>query len=212
MGSESGNPKISSFHESSSEMTVLFLHIEKTGGTSVTQVLKRWAKRPCSGGLNERIDFEADFVYGHFDYGLHEHFEEAEYITILRDPISRMVSHYCHIATRRDHPHYYLVGDFENFLSLAEEWELTDFQTRRLGGDLSLAKDRLDEFAVVGVTERMEEFGIALNRRYGCPAEIPRKNRGSYAGDFRRYRDRVEEMNQKDMELYTHALSIILQK
>ena len=79
----------------------LFIHIPKSGGTSVGRV----AELPENGGGDRFIRYwhhpvqdeviremvQHDFVFGHFKYGLHQHFDaNCTYMTILRDPIERV--------------------------------------------------------------------------------------------------------------------------
>jgi hypothetical protein len=97
--------------------TLLFLHIPKTAGTSVSLALVRrfsahelyhvrdpkHAQAPCFsphhgpqqafGRLSTRRKQKFRCVLGHFHFGLHETLPgPAEYFTLLRDPLQRYVS------------------------------------------------------------------------------------------------------------------------
>jgi len=96
----------------------LFIHIPKSGGTAIGKL----AEQAENGGpgfirywhhpREQRVIAEMlqhDFVFGHFKYGVHAHFEPrpCTYMTIMRDPIDRVVSHYYyHRASVTDRFHH----------------------------------------------------------------------------------------------------------
>lgn len=80
-----------------------FIHIPKTGGTSLTQAIR--AKHPRLLTLSTPEQFRAfranpsladvDAIVGHSIFGIHRHVNTTiEYVTVLRDPIDRIVSDY----------------------------------------------------------------------------------------------------------------------
>ena len=109
-------------HMSTSEPLLLFVHIPKTAGTTVRQVLSMNEPGPRSraignvfkggGGIsksvvsNVRSGRVADFarvrlVRGHVPFGLAEYLErtlpedrEVQSFTFLREPVDRMLSHF----------------------------------------------------------------------------------------------------------------------
>jgi hypothetical protein len=95
---------------------LLFLHIPKTAGTSVHNVLHRHFSRKeqleinvfatgknLSGFSNEKLK-ELRLVRGHFAFGEHEAFGavEFEYTSMLREPVDRCVSHYYYNLAEQD--------------------------------------------------------------------------------------------------------------
>lgn len=94
--------------------TLLFLHIQKTAGTSIRDLLEpriptpyRLYLYPAPSGLpvpdflalpapdRERLRF----VMGHFRFGLHEAFAgPVRYVTMLRHPVDRVASEYFHVT------------------------------------------------------------------------------------------------------------------
>src|SRR5262252_2889208 len=125
-------------------------------------------------------------IHGHFDLSIAKHFPaDAQFVTLLRDPVERAISHYYHYRRRvvdRIHP-------LAMRASLAE-WvrdcgivEMDNGQTRRLAGEMNLpcgrvtlamldrAMSRLAKFAVVGLTERFDESLLLLQRAFGWKAK-----------------------------------------
>jgi hypothetical protein len=99
---------------------LLFLHIPKTAGTSLRQLLegavpaaqRAWVYRDPPGmtpeafmalPLEQRARMR--LVYGHFHIGLDEHIPgPSTYVTMLRDPVERTISLYHHLLTVPDSP------------------------------------------------------------------------------------------------------------
>jgi hypothetical protein len=81
-------------------------------------------------------------------------------------------------------------------------------QTRRLAGV------ELESLAVVGVLEDYEGFLDRLNRRFGLEFKAAHENRGGLLKELQakragaRLRRRIEELNRKDIALYEQALRL----
>ena len=93
--------------------TVLFMHIPKTAGTAFREAIAANFVQseiaylyPSESGflvsdlralpLEQRRAFR--IVMGHFQFGMHEALpQETEYITIVREPSARVVSHYAYL-------------------------------------------------------------------------------------------------------------------
>src|SRR5262245_34850495 len=103
---------------------VIFLHLPKTGGTTLSAILERQYRPdqvlPIRGDVrSNRGDMVFDvlrsvpqeriaslrLVSGHIPYGMHELLPAPSlYITLLRDPVQRALSQYRHVL--RDRTHY----------------------------------------------------------------------------------------------------------
>ncbi|MBK9122917.1 MAG: sulfotransferase family 2 domain-containing protein [Chloroflexi bacterium] len=133
---------------SSDRQRVVFLHIPKTGGMSLYDVLRRnYAGLPAyvqfetrSAGehaLFERPQHERDslaYVAGHVHYGIHAIWSEpAAYFTMLRDPVDRLISQYYYVTTSRDHRNYEKRSAV-TFSEFALEERHGSYVARRLAG------------------------------------------------------------------------------
>ena len=139
-------------------------------------------------------------VTGHLHYGVHRHMpQECDYITMLREPVARVVSMYRFIlGNPRNWLHDEVVGSgmgLEEFVRRAADPSVDNEQTRLIAGvgpgemmargadgrlrapekpqvavtenDLARAKQNLDRFLVVGLTERFDESFILIRRALG---------------------------------------------
>lgn len=111
----------------SSPKKLLFEHIPKCGGTTiVSKILPRYLNKKVfsinTGDIASRIaEFKAlsleqryyyDFVHGHGADQLREYVhEDAVKVTILRDPVERIISHYYYVLRSPQHHLYKLVTD-----------------------------------------------------------------------------------------------------
>jgi hypothetical protein len=221
------------------EQCLLFLHIPKTGGTSLTTAI-RWQYRRVPTARIVRFDAlnrppdeirrvplevrsQAKLVMGHFYYGVHKHIpQKCSYVTLLRDPIARVVSRYRHIVRNpSDHFHDVVTGSNISLEDYADsdfdKNQLDNAQTRQIAGiwpddpdeaALSTAKANLASFLTMGLVERFDE-SLALFQRvlgWGMPIYL---GRNSDPAATSRVSDRavelIQERNGLDMQLYGYA-------
>jgi hypothetical protein len=138
---------------------LIFNHIPKTAGTSLSEILKKqygvdsvyrcYGDDPQQRSIHQIVkdlgvilqspsnhNFAA--VTGHLGFGLHEFFPTLnyQYLTILREPVDRVVSYYSHVKRYFQNP----LGEAARTLSLEEfisrqlSIEVDNLQTRYLSG------------------------------------------------------------------------------
>jgi hypothetical protein len=225
------------------EPLLVYIHIPKTAGTSLRKLISRrypgrFAKAPNTFShaevAEERLraqvanDPRPLAIGGHIVFGLRDALPaDARYLTVLRDPVERTLSHYGYLVAPRDpaeRPHGLLErstpyrSDLTLDEALADPRYLPDnLQTRMLVCRRSpfedlppdaaeRAREHLRSFAHVGVTEQMDDFVTSL----GWDVEPPKRRR---VGDQRPARESltpaqlraVEEHNALDLELYALA-------
>lgn len=175
--------------------TIIFLHIPKTGGRSLQNILLRKYSSDevitdAHTKLNEISEWPDDrkrqirYLQGHFVYGAHKILpQECRYITTLRDPIDRVISHYYFLKRSPSHPlHDTIVQQnlsLEDYVTSGICDEVSNDQVRLVAGVertspvdldemLKMAKDNIDnKFLVVGLLENFNETLVLLKRRLG---------------------------------------------
>src|SRR5678815_616084 len=96
----------SSVVRTSAKPTVIFLHIPKTAGSTLDKIIDHQYKRTSIFTrayismdefkiLPEAHREKIRVLRGHMHFGVHEYLPQSSiYITILRNPIDRVISHY----------------------------------------------------------------------------------------------------------------------
>jgi hypothetical protein len=211
-----------------------FVHIEKCGGTTLIDLLRRnllfdhfdVIPRDRNSMLFSAADLQhllafrptVKSVAGHsirLESDLQSVVSQIQFITCLRAPERRYVSDYLHFVDRLD-------CDIE-FPQWLQREDRHNFQTRAIAGkpDLPLAIQRLEtRFSAVGVVERFPQFVSQVtsivqtfaNRRFDPWYEIQntrQKRRGAVdAGQLlETYRDQIRDANNLDIQLYEHAIN-----
>jgi hypothetical protein len=223
-----------------SEPTVVFLHIGKTGGTTLRRVLRRQYPESemmvVRARARPREETLADFaklpeverarprlILGHTVFGLHELVPRpSTYITLLRRPVSLVLSQYGFVRRTPGHRHHQAAQGMglEEYLTSGLAQEMDNSQTRALAGAvevpygenppelLELAKRNVEEhFRVVGLTERFDEslvlFGLAFgwSRLSYVRANVASKRVVPSPAGLAE----IERLNALDLELYDWA-------
>lgn len=164
---------------------VIFLHIPKSAGSSLSQVVRanyrseelqdHESLADLAQPLTDLSDSQKaglKAVIGHYYYGIHEGFpgREIAHVTMLRDPVERVLSSYYFLRT---YPGYEPVAEMtiKQFVDAYPEGR--NLQTLMLSGlvdkddldrfvpNLKRAIENLNGFRAVGLTERFEQ-SVAL--------------------------------------------------
>jgi len=211
-----------------------FVHIPKTAGTTLHKVISHQYPRekifihhdtqgPPSAELTARIEAQGtSVIMGHFSVGLHRFIPSLRYVTCLRDPVPRLLSHYRHAL---HDPTHYLHREaksltFAAYVSSGLSGELSDGMTRMLAGvddfhhaevtgqTLALAISNLETlFDAVIPSERFDEGVLLLARDLGwkTPYYLRRKvgrHPGPLSAPDPETIRAIENHNRHDRQLY----------
>lgn len=217
---------------------IVFLHIPKTAGSTLHTVIQRnYKSSACytyNGirypdellGLPEKQRTSIRLLKGHVPFGRHEQLGKGsfEYFTLLRDPVSRVVSHYDQMVREPKHHFYEEWKKHEYTLSeLMQNGKLiylNDLMVRMISGklyepwdsigeaDLQLAIANLDNhFVLAGVQEEFDAFLLLLCQHYNWKWPYYRKQQVAKAGDKKVVLDNDTRLaimahNKYDQQLY----------
>ncbi|MCH7887189.1 MAG: sulfotransferase family 2 domain-containing protein [Candidatus Marinimicrobia bacterium] len=97
---------------------IIFLHIPKTGGTTLRDIFHRQYKKDESiltqrlieseniiKGLKDEEKNRILMIQGHMKFGLHKHFNnQFKYFTMMREPVKRVLSQYTYLLSLKNKP------------------------------------------------------------------------------------------------------------
>jgi Galactose-3-O-sulfotransferase len=217
---------------------IIFLHLPKAAGStlnrlieceyplsqiySVDPVFYRWSWAHLQRLSKERLRRTRVFK-GHMLFGLHAILPQpATYITVLREPVDRVLSAFYFMRSYPLHPLYWRlrVGDYtiEDFVRRSRRENVqckilagVDYYTPCTNQICEAAKENLERhFSVIGLRERFEESLALMKARFGW------KLRNYSSFNVSRTRpgkadlpastlDLIAEKNSFDMSLYEFA-------
>lgn len=216
---------------------LVFVHIPKTAGTTLHKILTHQFRRIVihhdsegfwDNELSQRIAAaDPDVVMGHCSVGLHRYLPDVRYVTCLRDPVSRLSSHYFH--ARNDPTHYLHDAirnrglDLAGYVASGLSGELSDGMTRMLAGLEDFHHAKVDEQTLATAKSNLEtlfdsiilsehfDAGLLLvagrlgwKEPYYIRRKVGRRPPESSAPDGHS-RAVIEEHNRHDRSLYEWA-------
>jgi hypothetical protein len=181
----------------------IFMHLPKTGGNTLTAVLRRrftgpqcFQFNPDDPGDLQRLARTGGrgvgYIDGHLPFGLHRWLDRpAVYITLLRHPVERLISEYYFIWNYEPHPlHRFLRTGrvtLEEYVEISRANVMTTHLSSSVEGSpmfptevaeehLRIAKENLSRhFAAVGITERFDAFLLIVSRMIGLRLPLYRR-------------------------------------
>ena len=226
---------------------LIFVHIPKAGGSTLQEVVVRQYRGArgfrFTGGGDRLAAFTAlpqeerdgfDLLQGHVHFGLHRLLSRpATYITMLRDPVDRVVSHYHFVLANPDHYLYPQIAgrgmSLIDYVLARASHELDNDQVRWLCAadhfDVEIGRvsramveeakwNLANAFEVVGLVERFDDTVRCLEAAFGWagggPAERRNvnKHRPTIAEVPTEARDAIRRVNRYDVELYEFAVGL----
>jgi hypothetical protein len=244
----------------SRDQVLCFIHVPKTAGTVVRSVV--YVNNPgrlvkpvpnvfkggggmSTSGLAELPDRAQELelegvgaLHGHHPLGIRSYLEPAfpdrafRYITMLRDPVERSISHFFHVRDVQDEDDSQPPGglrplpagvSFEGAIVMGYLHD--NVETRMLSGDpepfgdvddamLARAKRNVREtMTLVGITERLDESLVLAKQRLGLRSLLVNFSQRVNAGRPRgpevppHLRSAAERYNRYDAQLYRFAVA-----
>ena len=205
---------------------ILSVHIPKTAGVSIRNILKEhygagfvlhyWQITDAWGRTLEAVPAEAACVHGHYQTdALTQQFPDATLITWVRDPVDRVASSYFHRLRDPDWQHPVCVELHQKKLTLVQYAALPLVQnemTRFFGSK------RPEDFAFIGIVEDFERSLTYMEHLLGvadipsrCDNVNPAKPVGGYVLDAQTRRE-IAQHNAADASLYEKCLGLWREK
>jgi hypothetical protein len=239
------------------EKVLIFVHQPKTGGTTLKNIVKRQFRPAEVYEFNdvgpEQVQESVDrlralpddqkqrirCVMGHMAIGIHRFLpREPVYLTMLRNPVERAISHFYHIhGSSQNWGYDELVeknAGLDDYVRWYDDYGFSNLQTRCLvepelemwdrivgphpkleASALEVAKKNLaTRFAASGIQERFDESLVVMKKALGWGsifygrANVTR-GRKRQSEISRKTIDRIEELNALDMELWKYADTLL---
>lgn len=231
------------------EKSLIFVHIPKTAGTTLSTIIAR-QYRPndifvfkSSVPLPQAIDefwkmpesqkTKFKVIKGHFYYGLHDLLpQKCSYITMLREPVDRLISYYYFIRNWRDHHlHQKAMSmslvDFTCYSNISKWFD--NGQTRFISGQnpdyrqvsseiLKQANKNIENYFLVGIQEYFDESLLLFQNKlqWKKPCYYKQKNVNRLRINKKYISDKelkiIEGFKELDIDLYRYAKNMFEQQ
>jgi len=205
---------------------VLSVHIPKTGGVSIRNILKAhygprfftyyWELRDAYGNRMSGVPTAPACVHGHFPADQFAgQVPKAQLVTWVRDPVERVVSSYYYRLREPDWQHPVCRELHAKQLSLIDYAALPlvrNEMTRFLGSR------KPADFLFIGVMEEFEESLRRMTERLRIPPAAPRHDNFNPDRTSPRYeldrviRQDIAALNEADVALYEECLRLFISR
>ncbi len=178
------------------EEKIIFIHIPKTAGTSLRNLIEQeypgkkclrlYYPAPYKPAVIKEIQSKlpaAKVLYGHTSFGIHKRLGiQGQYITFLRNPIDRVISFYNHNACLENATYYAAIQEGMSLLDMLQSeitHETNNHVTRIIApngqpgllDDTRVLKQALENiekhFCMVGLMEQFAESIDLLGKKLG---------------------------------------------
>ena len=226
------------------QQKLIFIHIPKAAGTTFRDVLEREYEPEQTfvirdnefreslqdfNNLPRQRQVEIKLLVGHMPFGAHKFLTDpAAYITLMREPVDRIISHYYYVRRNPGHKLYHQVTsckmDLIDYVCSGISRELDNGQTRLISGMNSVSIGECSEkmlnqaidnihthFVVIGLVERFDETLILMRHKLGWSTYpfYTRRNTASSRKLRQEFPETtvktIERYNQLDCELYDYV-------
>ena len=223
------------------EKPFVFIHVPKTAGTSLRKIIEKnyrpeqlffvYDKHPGFYSINDMKKLKSEdiknfkIIMGHFPFNkVFFPAEKMRFVTMVREPIERVISYYHHIMTHNNEWRGKRISLLK-YLEISGDLQLQDHQTRVLSGvnhnpvtevHFEKAIENISNyFDHIGLSERFNEtvdyfinlLGWQEKELYYENVSIDRPDATSYSI----YElDKIRENNQYDIKLYKYIKNKLL--
>lgn len=224
------------------DKVLVFVHLPKCAGNTLLPILMSHYRR--ADGVMAYPEDEQDLVFsrvlnergkcycGHFYMDIDAVPDNFVCVSVMRDPVRRIVSHYYYVKGSPQHPQHRLLAErgyslLDYALSDANDIELDNGQLRQLAGlrgDAAIddkvfaaARRKISEiYALIGMTERLDDFIGDLSdlMSWKRPPRYKNRNVGGYEAPSlpEEVATMIRERNKWDQRLYGEIVSGTLAK
>lgn len=232
------------------EKKLIFLHIPKTAGSTFHMILnKRYDKSHIKNLFGSRMSEpeintfineplknkdNIQLLKGHMPFGMHNYLPgNSHYISVLRDPVERVISQYYYIKKNTYNPlHNQVVKEgmtISEFVKSGIAIGMNNGQCRFLHGDiedygfnecdntlLDKVKDHINKhFIWLGITERFDESVLVLSNLldWDTPPYYIRENVSKSKKNRNELSEEeislIKSYNTLDLKLYSYANDLL---
>ena len=212
------------------EIPVLYLDIPVTGGELIHSIIAYHYKDfgiQWDPKFDDEMKKRISVIRGHFAFGLHNQLPQYDYkyITILRNPIERVIATYNFIRSNKDcaeHQDFKKLSFNEYVTNPNYDYLTSNVQTKYLSTNFDNNLDSaqcnlLNHFSLVGISERLDETLSILDKQFHW--KLPMSRFSNNAAAARRENNVPKELleilyekNSNDLLLYRFSNDFLDQK